>query len=88
MDLFLVEAVGDTKTEMPSTKNTTHSATYRASGRTFVADSCRALVEAADAGVVRLHAIGRAGYPGRRLPANDLPGLRSVGSCDATSAQS
>ncbi len=72
---------------MPASKKAHHRATYRANGRTFVADSCRALVTAADAGAVQLHALGRAGYPGRRLSANELPGLRSVGSWDATSAQ-
>jgi len=72
---------------MPLPKKTNHHATYRASGQTFVADSCRALAAAADAGTVRLHAIGRGGYPGPRLPVNELPGLRSIGSWDATSAQ-
>jgi AraC-like DNA-binding protein len=72
---------------MPSTKRADDRASYRANGRTFVADSCRALEDAAEAGAVRLHAVGRGGYPGRRLPASELPGLRSVGCWDATSAQ-
>ena len=72
---------------MPSPRKANRRATYRANGQTFVADRCRALADAANAGAVSLHAIGRAGYPGRRLPANELPGLRSVGSWDATSAQ-
>jgi AraC family L-rhamnose operon regulatory protein RhaS len=72
---------------MPSPKKSNHHATYRANGQNFVADRCRALVDAVNAGAVRLHAIGRAGYPGRRLPATELPGLRSVGSWDAKSAQ-
>ncbi len=72
---------------MPTPKKANHHATYRANGQTFVADSCRALSDAANAGAVRLHAIGRAGYPGRRLPETELPGLRSVGSWDAKSAQ-
>jgi AraC family L-rhamnose operon regulatory protein RhaS len=67
--------------------NTSNRAIYRAAGKSFVADSCRPLATAAAAGVVRLHAFGRAGYPGRRLPADELPGLRSVGSWDAASAQ-
>jgi AraC-like DNA-binding protein len=73
---------------MASPKKSNDHATYRAKGQTFVADSCRALVDAANAGAVRLHAIGRAGYPGGRLPATELPGLRSVGSWDAKSGQS
>ncbi len=77
-----------TLTEMPAPKKINHRAIYRAAGKSFVADSCRPLVAAAKAGAVKLHAFGRAGYPGRRWPAEELPGLRSVGSWDATSAQS
>ena len=58
-------------------------ATYCGAGQTFVADSCRPLVAAAEAGLVRLHALGRAGYPGQRLAADELPGLRSVGCWNA-----
>jgi AraC family L-rhamnose operon regulatory protein RhaS len=63
-------------------------ATFHAKGENFVADNCRLLTAAAAAGTVRLHALGRASYPGRRLQAEELPGLRSVGSWDATAAQS
>lgn len=73
---------------MSATKITHTRATYRASGKLFVADSCRPLVDAAQRGEVRLHAFARAGYPGRRLPPDELPGLRSVGSWDAAAAQS
>ena len=72
---------------MPAPKKTSHRAIYRAAGKSFVADSCRPLAAAAEASVVKLQAFGRAGYPGRRLPAQELPGLRSVGSWDAASAQ-
>ena len=72
---------------MPSPLKTNHRAVYRAAGKSFVADSCRALVDAAADGSVKLQALGRAGYPGRRLSADELPGLRSVGSWDAASAQ-
>jgi AraC family L-rhamnose operon regulatory protein RhaS len=44
-------------------------------------------VDAAAEGSVKLQALGRAGYPGRRLSANELPGLRSVGSWDAAGTQ-
>ncbi len=75
------------QTEMTPPKIGDDRASYRANGRTFVADSCRALANAANAGAVRLHAIGRGDYPGCRLPVNELPGLRSVGSWDANSPQ-
>ena len=72
---------------MPAPKSSARHATYRAEGRTFVADSCRALAAAAAAGAVKLQALARAGYPGHPLPADELPGLCSVGSWDATAAQ-
>ena len=72
---------------MSAPPNINTRAIYRAAGKSFVADSCRALAAAAVAGSVKLHALGRAGYPGQRLPANELPGLRSVGSWDAAAAQ-
>jgi AraC family L-rhamnose operon regulatory protein RhaS len=68
---------------LPTAKTANNRAIYRAAGKRFVADSCRSLVEAAAAGQVRLRAFGRAGYPGQRLPAAELPGLCSVGSWDA-----
>ena len=64
-----------------------HPAIYRTARQTYVADSCRSLVAAAAAGEVRLHALGRAGYPGRRLQADELPGLRSIGCWDSLSVQ-
>jgi AraC-like DNA-binding protein len=73
--------------DMMVSKKTKHLATYRAAGRTFVADSCRPLVAAAAAGSVKLCAFGRAGYPGHRLPPNELPGLSSVGYWDAAAPQ-
>jgi hypothetical protein len=72
---------------MPKPPKTNRPATYRAAGQTYVADSCRPLVAAAQAGAVRLHALGRAGYPGQRLRADELPGLRSVGCWDAGAPQ-
>ena len=68
---------------MPSAKIINDRAVYHAAGKRFVADSCRSLVEAAEAGQVRLRAFGRAGYPGQRLPAAEMPGLCSVGTWDA-----
>ena len=72
---------------MTAPKKTTPRATFRTAGKTFVADSCRSLAGAAETGLVKLHACGRAGYPGRHLPPDELPGLRSAGSWDAASAQ-
>lgn len=72
---------------MPAPRTTNHPAIYRGAGTSFVADSCRPLVAAAEAGAVKLRAFGRAGYPGRRLSAENLPGLRSVGSWNAAAAQ-
>lgn len=72
---------------MPDTTHRHARATYHAAGKTFVADSCRPLVTAAEAGVVKLRAAGRAGYPGRRLPPKELAGLRSVGTWNAATEQ-
>jgi AraC family L-rhamnose operon regulatory protein RhaS len=56
---------------------------YQEAGKTYLADNCRPLIEAAKAGGVTLHALGRAGYPGRRLGADRLPGLCSAGCWNA-----
>ena len=56
---------------------------YHEAGKKYLADNCRPLVEAAEAGRLTLHALARAGYPGRRLGNDQLPGLRSVGYWDA-----
>ena len=72
---------------MTAPKKTTHRATFRTAGKTFVADSCRSLAEAAETGLVKFHAFARAGYPGRHLPPDELVGLRSLGTWDAASAQ-
>ncbi|MEI6278022.1 MAG: AraC family transcriptional regulator [Verrucomicrobiae bacterium] len=56
---------------------------YREAGETYLADNCQPLIEAARAGRVAMHALSRAGYPGRQIGARQLPGLRSVGYWDA-----
>jgi len=56
---------------------------YHEAGKTYSADNCQPLIEAAKAGHVVLHALARAGYPGRRLGAGQLPGLCSVGCWNA-----
>lgn len=62
---------------------TSHQAVYREAGKTYHADSCLPLVAAVRAGQVRLSALAREGYPGRRLGREQLPGVRSVGYWDA-----
>jgi len=60
---------------------------YREAGKTYLPDNCRPLVEAAKAGQVSLCALARAGYPGKRLPSDRLPGLCSAGYWDAGPGQ-
>lgn len=56
---------------------------YSEAGRTYTADNCLPLIEAARQGEVVLRALGRVGYPGQRLGSKELPGLQSVGFWDA-----
>lgn len=60
---------------------------YREQGMTYHADSCEPLIEAAGNGELELSAVGRASYPGARLPDAVLPGLQSVGFWDARKEQ-
>ncbi len=60
---------------------------FRERGQTHRADTCRPLVEAVRHGSVRLEALARGTYPGRRLPSQALPGVRSVGFWDARGPQ-
>jgi AraC family L-rhamnose operon regulatory protein RhaS len=55
------------------------AATFRSVAELFHADTCEPLEAAARRGEVRLAALGRGSYPGRRLPAGDLREVRSVG---------
>jgi AraC family L-rhamnose operon regulatory protein RhaS len=64
------------------------SATFRSPSQLFHADSCEPLKQAADAGAVRLAALGRRTYPGERLPKNDLRELCLTGYWDAARDQS
>ena len=63
------------------------AATFRSSAELFHADTCAPLEAAARHGEVRIAALGRSSYPGRRLPANDLRKVRSVGFWDARGKQ-
>jgi len=64
------------------------AATFRSVAELFHADTCEPLEAAARRGEVRLVALGRGSYPGRRLPASDLREVRSVGFWDARGIQS
>ena len=50
-------------------------------------DDCAPLIEAAARGEVELVARGRGQYPGAKLPAGALPGLRSIGCWNAVGPQ-
>lgn len=65
-----------------------HAPIYREQGKTYHADSCDPLIEAVDKGELELAALGRATYPGGRIPDAVLPGLQSVGYWDAKQEQS
>jgi AraC family L-rhamnose operon regulatory protein RhaS len=56
--------------------------------RTYFADTCEPLKEAASKAEVHLHAWGHALYPGVQLPRGYLPAVRSIGIWDAPVAQS
>lgn len=60
---------------------------FHATGRKYVADTCEPVVRAAEKGQVRLHALSRGHYPGQKLPAQALAGVKSVGLWDARQAQ-
>jgi AraC family L-rhamnose operon regulatory protein RhaS len=60
---------------------------YQEHGRTYAADACDPLMAAAQAGRVRLEALVRGHYPGRKLPRSALPGVKTVGFWDADRAQ-
>ena len=53
----------------------------------YSADTCSALADAARRGAVNFNAFARGQYPGRPLPNNALPDLRTVGFRNATDEQ-
>ncbi|VGO23347.1 HTH-type transcriptional activator RhaS [Pontiella sulfatireligans] len=65
-----------------------HVPIYKEQGKTYHADSCDPLIEAVEKGELELSAIGRATYPGERVPGHVLPGLQSVGYWNARQEQS
>ncbi len=60
---------------------------YLDRGRRYAADACDPLERAARSGRIRLEALARGQYPGRKLPRNALPGVKSVGFWDADQPQ-
>jgi AraC-like DNA-binding protein len=63
------------------------SVIFHGSDETHHADNCEPLVAAVKAGEVRLEALVRGSYPGRRLPAGILPQVSTVGFWDAARDQ-
>ena len=55
---------------------------YEEVGGTFQADPCLPLIEGVKKGEVRLEALVRGHYPGRRLPRGALSGVKTVGFWD------
>jgi AraC-like DNA-binding protein len=60
---------------------------FHESGQTYAADTCEPLVRAVEDRQIRLSALVRGHYPGRRLPSGALPGVKTVGFWDADHAQ-
>ncbi len=60
---------------------------YHDADRTYQADTCRPIIEAAAAGHVRLEALMHGHYPGRPLPRGALPGVKMVGFWDDAAGQ-
>lgn len=63
------------------------SAIFSRPGEPYHADRCAPLRAAVRRGEVKLAALARSGYPGRRLPAAMLPQVSTVGFWDATGPQ-
>ncbi len=60
---------------------------YKSPAETFEADLCQPLVSAVERKEVRLEALARGHYPGRRLPPNELSGLKTIGYWSAVGRQ-
>jgi hypothetical protein len=53
----------------------------------YQVDTCQPLMRATQAGEIRLETLLHGHYPGRVLPKNTLPGLKTVGFWDAEEPQ-
>ncbi len=60
---------------------------YKDQDKTYRADTCSPLIDAANRGKVVLKALSRSHYPGRVLDDEQLPGLQSTGYWNATREQ-
>jgi len=60
---------------------------YQQRGRTYAADTCDPVSQAAADGRLRMEALARGHYPGRKLPRRALPGVKTVGFWDASQPQ-
>lgn len=60
---------------------------YIEAGKTYHVDTCKPLIKACKAGNVKLHALARGSYPGRRLGKTSLPGVSTIGYWDAVGKQ-
>lgn len=60
---------------------------YRNHGKTFEADTCAPLADAVRRAQVNLQALVRGHYPGRKLAATSLPGVKTIGFWDARQSQ-
>lgn len=60
---------------------------YQEDGSTYRADTCGPLEAAVAAGKLQLQSLVHGHYPGRRLPAKALPGLKTIGAWDAEGPQ-
>lgn len=60
---------------------------YMDQGATYHADTCGPLVKAVEQGQMRLEALARGSYPGRRLGRSHLHGVRTVGYWNASEEQ-
>ena len=61
---------------------------YQEHGKIYEADTCRPVEQAVAAEQLRLEALARGQYPGRRLPRHALPGVKTIGFWDADHDQS
>lgn len=63
------------------------SATFRAAGQVYHADTCEPVRAAAEGGKISLHSAAHGPYPGLALPPRLLPEVRTVGFWDAPTNQ-
>jgi AraC-like DNA-binding protein len=60
---------------------------YQPRPKAYEIDTCEPQVRAVEAGKIKLHALTKGHYPGKKLAADVLPGLNSIGFWDGTGPQ-